>query len=240
MSLAVAQKPPKPVVAAEAAVAAEKIATDKIKDLKAILRINHEETDFDELKKIGGSFATSYRIPKYDVYYKWPNKARFEAKVLGAGALMVYNGDKKMFRIPLRTEVQNIHGKPGQKQSLLDMGVFARDWLELDYQATFVRREGKQLVYRLTERDSENKSFEMVWVNPKTAIMEKRQSFNGWANNRLVKELRYLNPVQPVPGVYVPTRIEIYNQYGNLGGVQDVESISVNRGLDDGLFAIAS
>ena len=50
-------------------------ATSKIKDLTATLRVNDDQTDFDELKKIGGAFATSYRVSKtVNVTYEYPNK----------------------------------------------------------------------------------------------------------------------------------------------------------------------
>lgn len=229
-----ARTTPRPV---GAPVAAETIATERIKDLKAVLRINHDETNYDELKKIGGAFATTYRVPRYDVFYKWPNRARFEARILGASAVMVYNGDRKMFRIPLRTEVKDVHGQPGQKQSLMDMGLFARDWLTTDYQANFLRREGGLIVYKLSQRNTDNRSHEIVWVNPKTAITERRLSYNG--DNVLQKEVRYVRPREIAAGIFVASRIEIYNQFGKLGAVQDIEEVTVNAGLGDDLFAIS-
>ncbi len=224
-------------VNAAAPVAAESVATDKIKDMTATLVVNNDGTDYDELKKIGGAFAATYRIKRMEVSYKNPNKVRFEGKALGMGALMIYNGEQKYFRVPLHTETQNVKGKAGQKQSLMDMGIFSKDYLTLDWKPTFVKADKGLLQYDLTQRDSTNKSHEMVWVNPKTSLIAKRQTFNG--DNKLQKEMRFTKPTQIRPGIWVPTRIEIYNQSGKLGAVQDIQDIKINLGVDDDRFKIS-
>lgn len=218
-----------------AAPTADAIATDKIKDLTATLNVIDSETKFDELKKIGGAFATTYRFKKMDAAYKNPNKVRFESRIAGASVLIVFNGDTKMFKVPFRKQVQNIAGQPGQKQSLMDMGIFAKDYLSANYEPIFLRAEGGLQVYKLVQRGTTNKSHEIVWVNPKTAVTERRQSFNG--EDKMQKELRYKNPVEIRPGIFVPTRIEVYNQFGKLGAVQSVNNIKVNLGVADSLFS---
>lgn len=210
-------------------------ATEKIRDLTAVLSVSNDETNFTELKKIGGSFATTYRFKRMEITYKNPNKARFEAKVAGASVLVVFNGDTKMIRIPFRKEVQNVGDKPGQKQSLMDLGIFSKDYLTTDYSPVFLRKDKNLLVYKLVQRNTDNKSHEIVWVNPTTFITERRQSFNG--DNKLQKEIRYKNAYQYRPGIYVPMRIEVYNQFGKLGAVQVVQEVKVNLGVDDDKFA---
>jgi outer membrane lipoprotein-sorting protein len=210
----------------------ETIATDKIKDMTATLVV--QDVNRDELRKIGGSFATTYSIKRMNMAYQQPNKARFEARFLGAQVLMVYNGDTKKFHIPGRTETKNIAGQPGQKQTLMDLGIFAKDYLTTDYEAHYLRTEGDLQVYKLSQRNTTNTSHEIVWVNPKTSIIEKRQSYNG--DNKFIKEIRFTNPAQPRPGIYVPTRIEIYNTEGKMGAAQSIEEIKVNLGVDASQF----
>jgi outer membrane lipoprotein-sorting protein len=166
--------------------------------------------------------------------YQNPNKARFEARFLGAQVLMVYNGDMKKFRIPGRTETKNVYGQPGQKQTLMDLGIFAKDYLTTDYEPTYQQTENGLLVYKLSQRNTTNTSHEIVWVNPKTSIIEKRQSYNG--DNKFIKEIRFTNPAQPRPGIWVPTRIEIYNPDEKLGATQSIEEIKVNLGVDSSQF----
>ena len=128
-------------------------------------------------------------------------------------------------------------GQPGQKQSLLDLGIFAKDYLTTDYKPVFLRKDGPLLVFQLNQRGTDNKSNEVVWVDPKTSITVKRQSVSG--KKIMTKEMRYLYPQQVRPGIFVPTRIEIYNQFGKLGAVQDVSDIKANLGVDEGLFDVS-
>ncbi|MDX2284046.1 MAG: hypothetical protein NW241_07775 [Bacteroidia bacterium] len=215
---------------------AEAIASDKIKDLTAMMVV--EETDRDALAKMGGSFGKSlqYSIKRMNVTYQYPNKARFEGKILGATLLMVYNGDRKMFKTPIKSESKDIHGQPGQKQTLMDLGIFARDYLTTDYMPVFVRAENGLQVFKLSQRFTDNTSHEIVWVNPKTSIIEKRLSYNG--DNILQKELRFKNPVQVRPGIFLPSRLEIYNTAGEMAAAQAIRDVKVNLGVDENMFRI--
>lgn len=210
--------------------------TDKIKDLFAALRIVHEETNFDELKKIGGAFATSYRVPTYELTYKAPGKLRVAAKAGPISALLIYVGDTKTYRVGMLKKTEDVRGNPGQKQSLMDVGISAKDWLSTDYQAIFQRREGALLVYKLAQRGTTNKSHEMIWLNPKTFITEKRISYNS--EGVVQKEIRYVQARELKPGIFLPSRVEIYNQFGKLGAVQSVESARINAGVAESAFTL--
>ena len=233
VKLAPTPKPPAPSLDP---VNSDQVATDRIKDMTMTMRVVHEETNYDELKKISSEFATQYRISVYNFAYKWPNKLRVAGKVGVIGGLIIYNGDTKTYKIGPVKKSESVHGQAGKKQSLMDVGIFAKDWLATDYRAVFLRREGTLLVYKLEQRDSENHSHEIVWVNPKTAITERRISY-GWTPTPN-KEIRYKNPKEIRPGVFVPTRVEIYNQEGKLGGVQVVEEMKINLGIADDFFEL--
>lgn len=217
-------------------VPATAIASDKIRDLRVVVRNNTIESDFGELGKIGGAFATSYRVPKYRFAYKFPNRLRVDASLGPVGATVIYVDNDKAFRTPLGTQRRDTTGEPGQKQSLMDIGIFAADWLRLDHKATWLREEKGLQVYRLDQRLSDNKAHEIVWVNSKTCITEKRRSFGG--DGQLVKEIRYLAPKEVARGVWLPTRVEIFNQFGKRGAVQEVEEIVLNQGVPDDVFKL--
>jgi len=224
-------------VSPEAVVASR--STDRIKDLTTTLVLDDNATNRDELAKIGGSFATTYSFREMRVGYAYPNKARFEGVSSIGKALLVYNGDQKMFKVPIPLigkKIMNVHGKQGQKQSLLDVGVFARDWLTTDWEPHYEGRQGGLDKYDLKQRDSDNRSHEVVFVNPKTYIIERRLSYNG--SNILQKEMRFTKAIQIQPGIWVPGRIEIYNQFGKLGAAQDLTGTRVNAGVSEDLFQI--
>lgn len=213
--------------------ATKKLITEKIKDMSATLHVT--ETNWRELEKCGSDFKRSYYFKRMNVAYQYPNKTRMETKTLGSTLLIVFNGDIRYYKVPFKTETSSVAGQPGQKQGLLQFGIYAPDYLTLDYEPHFVRTEKNLQVIRLTQRRSVNRSFEILWVNPKTHVIERRQSWNG--DNVLTMELRYKDVKEVHPGIFVPYRIEVYNPEGKLGAAQAVENLKVNTGLADTLFA---
>ena len=227
-----AQKPsPSPVVTLDAAT--KKLTNARIKDMSATLRVT--ETNWRELEKCGSDFKRTYYFKRMSVAYQYPNRTRMETKALGSTLLIVFNGDTRFYKVPFKTETSSVAGQPGQKQGLLQFGIYAPDYLTLDYEPRFERIENGLHKIRLTQRRSSNKSYELIWVNPKTHVIERRQSWNG--DNVLTMELRYKNVTEARPGIFVPYRIEIYNPEGKLGAAQAVEDLKINSGLADALFA---
>lgn len=231
--LAAAPPPTVRAAPAAAAPALDKVATSKIKDMTAVLRV--VKVDFEALGKIDKGITTQFRtLKRADVAYQYPNKIRLSNSV----AVLIFNQDMRSVKIPLvrLNKTESVAGQPGQKQSLMALGIFAPDYLEVNYEPTFQRTEGGRHVYKLTQRNTDNRSHEILWVNPKTHIIEKRVSYNGDNVKRM--ETRYLDARQVRPGIWLPTRIEVYNQFGELGGVQSLEDPKVNLGVDASLFAI--
>jgi len=221
-----------PVVSVAPPVPPEKIATDRIKDLTLTIRV--KDADMDELEKIGGSFKRSYYFKKMDVVYKFPNKTRLETGAAGVKGLVIFDGDTRYFEVPFKKGKSSIKGQPGQKQSLMNLGIFATDYLATDWEAKYNRREGNLIVYTLWQRDSDNTSHEIIWVNPKTKIIERRQTWSG--DNKFKMETRYKGAREVRPGVYLPTIIEVWNAKGKKGATQTVEDIKVNLGVGDDQF----
>lgn len=211
------------------------LATDKIRDMSLTLHVVESEMNSDALETMGREFSTSYRIPRYEVWYKWPQMARFEGKAGILTGTLIYNGDWKKYQVGFIKKKENVNNKPGKKQSLMDLGVFSKDWLE-DYVPSFVKKEGTLSVFKLAQKDSESKSYEVVWVDPKTHITTKRLSYGF--DGKLRKELRYLQPKQVAPGIFFPARVELYNAQGQKAGAQTVDKLIVNKGVSDERFQI--
>ena len=221
--------------AANAQVDALSVATDKVRDLTAQLRVVESEMNSDALQELGGAFATSYRIPRYDVWYKFPGKARFEGKAGILSGTLIYNGNKKKYQVGFIKKTKDVTGKPGEKQGLMDLGVFSRDWLA-DYSPSFVKKDGANVVFKLTQRNSTSDSYEVVTVDPKTHITVKRLSYGG--DGKLRKELRYQTPRSVGPGIWVPTRVELFAPSGKKAGAQVIESLVVNKGVEESRFSL--
>ncbi len=190
----------------------------------------------DVLRTIDGDIALAYRLHRGALTYEQPGKLRIEASIphLATGYYVI-NGNQKLTVAPFVHKVQDTTGAPGKRQSLLDFGLVPPELLT-DYNATFLRREAGLLCFQLQPKQRGETEKDLVWIDPKTHITTQR--YNYGRDGKLTKILRYINPVQVAPGVYIPTRVELYNTQNKLAGATVYQNIHVNQRVSDSLFKI--
>lgn len=188
-----------------------------------------------ELNKIGGDFAQAYRFHDVSISYVQPDKLQFQSVVLGTSITYTINGNKKFTSIPSYHvhKVEDTTGSPGKKQSLLDIGLVPPELLRL-YKGTFLRKDGNLLVYQIMPKQRGETYKDVVWIDPVTHITTKRMHYNR--EGRLTAWYRYLNPVQPRPRMYVPTRVEVYNPQNRLAAVTEYRNVKINLPVDTSIF----
>ncbi len=189
----------------------------------------------DELQTIDGDIALAYRLHRGSMAYEQPGKLRIDATIphLATGYYIV-NGNQKLTVAPFVHKVQDTTGAPGKRQSLLDFGLVPPELLT-DYTAKFLRRESGLLVFQLQPKQAGETQKDIVWIDPKTHITSQRYNYNR--EGKLTKWFLYKNP-KLVGGIYVPTRVELYNPKNKLAGATVYENIRVNTPLSDSLFKI--
>jgi outer membrane lipoprotein-sorting protein len=155
--------------------------------------------------------------------------------VLGTAITYTINGNKKFTSIPGYHihKVEDTTGAPGKKQSLLDVGLVPPELFRL-YNATFLRRDGKLLVFQIMPKQRSETYKDVVWIDPVTHITTRRMHFNR--EGRLAAWYQYLNPTQPRPRMYVPTRVEVYNAENRLAAVTAYSNIKINLPVDASIF----
>ena len=219
---------------AQAAPTIQSLTSSALKTLSASSEIVTENQDV--LKTIDGDIALAYRLHRGALTYEQPGKLRIEASIphLLTGYYVI-NGNQKLTVAPFVHKVQDTTGAPGKRQTLLDFGLVPPELLT-DYNATFLRREGGLLCFQLQPKQTGETQKDLVWIDPKTHITTQR--YNYGRDGKLTKILRYLNPVQAAPDIYVPTRVELYNTQNKLAGATVYQNIRVNQPVSDSLFKI--
>lgn len=189
----------------------------------------------DDLKKIGGDFAEAYRFHHVMLSYVQPDKLQFDSVVLGTHITYTINGNRKFTSIPSYHvhKVEDTTGSPGKKQSLLDVGLVPPELFDL-YNATFLRMDGKLLVYQIMPKQKSETYKDIVWIDPVTHITTKRIHYNR--DGKLIAWYQYLNPAEPRPHMYVPTRVEVYNPDNQLAAVTAYSNIKINLPVDNSIF----
>ncbi|MEO7717190.1 MAG: outer membrane lipoprotein-sorting protein [Capsulimonas sp.] len=219
-----------PVIAAPSIAS---LTSTKIKTLAMDTEVIQENRD--ELKRIEGDFAQAYRIHNIAISYAYPDKLHFESVILKAHIAYTINGNQKFTSVPTFHvhKVEDVTNAPGKKQSLLDCGMVPPELL-LAYNATYLRKEGANYVFQLLPKIKTEPIRDVVWIDPKTKITVKREHYDR--NGHLIAWYQYKNPQQIIPGVYIPTRVEVYNPYNKLAAVTAYKNIRVNKPLDMTIF----
>ncbi len=189
-----------------------------------------------ELKKISGDIALAYRLHRGSMQYEQPGKLRINASVpiFGSGHYTI-NGNQKATVAPFYHRVQDVTGAPGKKQTLLDFGLVPPELLD-EYDATYLGTQSGLVEYQLLPKIKTEPLKNIVWIDPKTKITVQRYNYDRQGN--LSKWFLYKNPVRVAPGVYVPTRVELYNPQNKLAGATVYQNIKVNQPLSENLFKI--
>lgn len=197
------------------------------------------KANLSELKKIGKDFAKSYDFKTCKVHFKAPDKMKMEGKLGLVTGSMVINGDRKAFLIPSLhfKHKENIAGKPHMRQTEFDLGIFT-DSLWSDYIVTDIEHmsgvEGP--VYKITfVRSNAKKRPISCWVDARSFKMMKLENYkrNGSLKSRFIYSDHKL-----VDGIWVPTRVDVYNGNGKLAGSTEYENIAINAGIPDSEFSL--
>ena len=190
-----------------------------------------------ELAKINKDFGQSYRFSTTKVYFKEPFKMRAEAHVEETNVIYILNGAKLSIKLPTFQSKQDLSKSPGRRQSLMDIGILTPAMFTSFLDAKFIRmdRETGNAVFDLSYKpEMDDSSRYRVWIDKTKHFVTKREWFNQWG--RQLATFYYLNPTE-VNGVWLPTRVEVKNVDNVIAGVTKYDSIKVNTGLAESLFA---
>ena len=193
------------------------------------------------LHKIGRSFAQGYRVRESLIRFKEPLKLRVDAKAGFLSVRYVINGKRKSTQVPglHLFKVKDIAGHPGEEQGMLESGIVTPGFLADSIASRFVGHQsldGRRVpVFEFWPTDESHSRHHFLWMDP-----EKRLVLRHDVENRsggLKVRYMFKQPTQ-VAGVWVPTRIEVYNAEGRLAAVTQYKLVKVNTGLSEALFRI--
>jgi len=210
-------------------------ATREFKDITLsckILRAN-----LPELRKIGKDFAKSYEFKSTNVSFKFPDKMMIEGKLGMLGVRLVMNRDKKVFSIPSLhySTTEDIRNDPHKRQTDFDIGIVSDSlWRDYEIQGVEGEKNSDNLVYKITfVRENARRKKLVAWVDASSLKLLKVEKFES--DGSIISRFIYANH-QLVGGVWVPRRVDVYNEDGKLAGTTSYENIKVNTGLSDSAF----
>jgi len=214
----------------------EEYAQPNLRDLAAKIKIlSHNDR---ELSKIGKDFPKGFTLGSQEIWCKEPGKVKFQGKKGLFTIRQVTNGNRKLFSAPAVHKVDDISKQPGKGDSIADLGLITPAWVDtVEYQ--WLRtdtRDGKPVQIYQYWRKEDPKARHTITVDPATkTVVENIAHFRSKKKPGFKKKLVYSAP-QQINGVWVPTRVSIYNPEDKRAGEMQYEMIRVNVGLEDKLF----
>lgn len=213
-------------------------ATRSFKDITLTAKVVYANQK--ELKKIGKDFPKSYEFKTTTIRYKAPDKMKVEGKLGMVKVVIIMNGGRKAYRVPALHigKKEDIRDKPHKRQTDIDIGIVTdRLWHDYVVRATAAEKTPSGEVYRITfVRTNAREKSHVCWVDAKTLKLLKLDKYES--DGSLKSRYLYSNHKHIGGIVWVPGRIEVYNQDGKLAGVTAYQNMRVNTGIPDSEFKI--
>lgn len=193
-----------------------------------------------ELAKIGKGFVEAYKLTSQVVSCKEPNRVRFQGKQGLFTIRYITNGTRKLTEVPtLRIrKVDDISKEPAKGDTIADMGIVTASWADR-VESRWLRtekQEGKTLqVFEFWYKEDPRYRHTLT-LDPATRLIVDHVAHHRNTNKPgFKKRFVYAEPKQ-YNGVWVPTKVSIYNPENKLAATMAYEGIKVNTGLQDSLF----
>lgn len=215
----------------------------KLDDFQTVMKATFH--DDNAARKINKDVGLLYQL-KGDVQirYKEENKFRADGQIGASKASFVINDTKQTFKSSFGLkQTANLGSAPGKRKSLLDMGLISEYYLTYA-QGEFLGEKPFEgvpcAVFKITYKDrSLDTSHRIVWIDPKTKITLRREEYaQDGSGGKLRSIWLYRDPKVVAPGIYFPSRIELYNNENQKAGETAYTNTQVNVGLGDDVFRL--
>lgn len=214
-----------------------KSAEASLKDFKADMEIT--ESNKKSVSGMGEGYSDILKLESATVSYKKPDKIRFDGYASGIKAAYIQNGYTKLVLASMLRHREDVKNSPGKRQDSLDMG-FLSSRLWTDNQVTLVSTD-KQGIMKLKldpKFGGDDKRHDMVWVDPKTLRVTRREKYRGSGELRI--KMVYTSYRQLTNSLPIAATSTMYDNSGALLGTVTYKNLKVNSGLPDSLFSLSA
>jgi hypothetical protein len=218
----------------------ESYAQASLKDLSAGIEVISKNDR--ELEKIGKGYTDAYTLTSQEISFKEPGLGRFQGKKGVLSVRRITTPRQQLFEVPLLRvrKVEDISKKPGKADTVADLGLITPGWAD-SVESKWLRaeqRDGKTLQGFDVWSKSDPLSRHTLWVDPTTKTVVEHLHFHRNPSKTGFRKRLVYSEVKQVNGVWVPTRVSLYNSENKLAATMRYDRVRVNTGLADSLFKI--
>ena len=167
---------------------------------------------------------------------------RFEGKQGVFTIRYVTNGNRKLTEVPtLRIhKVDDISTEPAKGDTISDLGIVSSSWAKR-VESRWLRSEargGKTLQVFEFWYNEDPRARHTIWLDPSTKTIVEHVAHHRNRNKPGFRKRLVYSEVKQIEGVWVPSRVAMFNGENKLAGEMRYSSIKVNENLQDKMFAI--
>lgn len=213
--------------------------SDKLDDFSATMRVlSHDDRAGQKINK---DFGLIYKIKgDITIRYKEENKMRLDGFVAANKIIFIVNGTRQYVSSLGLRDNRDLGESPGKRKTLLDVGLISAGYLaytEAQFQGMRPVEGVMCALFRISYRNKNlDTSHRLVWIDPKTKVTLKREEYSQ--EGKLNATFLYKEPQEVKPGVWFPSRIEVFNNEGQKAGATAYRNVKINQGLEDSLFKL--
>ena len=222
-------------VTSSAILARVKAAEAGFKDMKAEMVI--DDANKGAVSKMGKGYDDFLLLQKATVYYKKPDKMRWDGYAKSIKVTLVQNGFRRLVLGAMVRKTDNLKDAPGKRRNPLDLGLLS-SWLWQDNVVSVVGTERGGIVKlkfdpKFGGTDSRH---DFVWVDPDSLKIIERENYTG--RGELRSKSVYRDHVMLSGKLPIATEVDMYNGDGQMLGTVSYSNVKSNVGLADSLFSL--
>ena len=191
--------------------------------------VEHTQANYNILKKIGTGFAQGYQVTRATYSYTAPDRVEVHGSAGIFSGTVVYTNTSERADLGFIHHTTDISRDLTKRQTIFVLGLLPQNYLDT-VRAQYVGAETADgvpcdvfVLRYVTDQPNDNRRFQ-VWIARDKHYVVKKRVWDG--GNTEHETILYRSPIETLPGVWVPTRVEAYDPEGELGGVAVQKDIS--------------
>ena len=196
------------------------------------------EANKQNVSGMGEGYTDLLKLQKAVVQYKKPDKIRYDGLAKGGiKAAYIQNGYDKLILAAMIRKKENVKNAPGKRQDTLDLGFLSsRLWTDNTVTVVSAGKDSVKLKFD-PKFGGSDKRHDMVWVNPSTLRLQKREKYRGSGEMRV--RMVYSEYQMLAGKLPIATNCAMYDGSGGSLGSVKYANVKSNVGLSDALFSMS-
>lgn len=208
-----------------------------VRDIRADMVIT--DANNANIAEMGKNYDDVLLMQSASIYYKRPDKMRFDGSAKNIKVTVIQNGYKRLVLAAMLRKLDDVKDAPGKRQDTLDLGFLSsRLWTDNHVSALAQGKDGVVKLKFDPRFGGPDKRHDIVWVDSATLKVLRREKHSG--DGAIRAKYTYSNFVMLAGKLPIATQAKMHNAAGEFLGTVSYRNVRANTGLSDSLFSLST